>query len=473
MMFAVVIARLLLAAVFAVAGVGKITDQAGSRKALSDFGLPTILVAPAAVLLPVFELACALALLPSVSAWWGAVGVFAMLVVFTLAIGVNLALGRTPECHCFGQIHTGRIGWNTLLRNFALAAISAFVLWQEARHPDVGLVSGFESLNGSEGGFLLLGALAALQLWFSFHLLRQNGRLLLRIEAIEGKQVPSPEPPPPGLPVNTPAPDFSLKALEGGIITLGDLVANRRSVLLAFVEPGCSHCDTLMPELAQWQEEHHEHVSIAVISRGKVEANRTKVGQLRLQNFLLQKDRETAESYKATVTPSAVLITNGHIASPVAEGIDAIRAIMGRAILPPPVKKGDPAPPLILPDLSGNRLDLGTLRGHRSLLLFWNPSCGFCQKMLPDVKKWETDKEQDAPELLVISAGSFEGNRAQGLKSRVLLDPHWGASYVFSAGGTPSAVLIDEDGKVASEVCSGADDIWSLVRTARSAAANA
>jgi len=23
------------------------------------------------------------------------------------------------------------------------------------------------------------------------------------------------------------------------------------------------------------------------------------------------------------------------------------------------------------------------------LLLFWNPSCGFCQKMLPDVKAWK------------------------------------------------------------------------------------
>lgn len=473
MMFAVVIARLLLAVVFALAGIGKITDRAGSRKALVDFGLPTILVAPAAVLLPLFELACALALLPSVSAWWGAVGVFAMLAVFTLAIAVNLALGRTPECHCFGQLHTERIGWNTVLRNFALAAISAFVLWQEAKHPDVSFVSAFESLNGFERGFLLLGAFAAFQLWFSFHLLRQNGRLLLRIEALEGKQVPSPEPPPPGLPVNTPAPEFSLKALEGGVITLGDLAADGRSVLLAFVEPGCSHCDALLPELAQWQEEHHERVSIAVISRGKAEANRKKNGQLELRNFLLQRDRETAESYKVTVTPSAVLITDSHIASPVAEGIDGIRAVMGRAILPPPVKKGDPAPSLILPDLLGQRFDLGTLRGHRSLLLFWNPSCGFCQKMLPDVKKWETDKGQDAPELLVISAGSFEANRAQGLRSRVLLDPHWGASYVFGAGGTPSAVVIDEDGKVASEVSAGADEIWSLARATRSAAANA
>ena len=40
------IARLLLALVFLVAGAAKLTDRAGSRQAVIDFGLPKSLAAP-------------------------------------------------------------------------------------------------------------------------------------------------------------------------------------------------------------------------------------------------------------------------------------------------------------------------------------------------------------------------------------------------------------------------------------------
>lgn len=39
-------ARLMLALVFAVAGLAKLADRPGSRQALRDFGLPTRLAAP-------------------------------------------------------------------------------------------------------------------------------------------------------------------------------------------------------------------------------------------------------------------------------------------------------------------------------------------------------------------------------------------------------------------------------------------
>jgi len=47
-----------------------------------------------------------------------------------------------------------------------------------------------------------------------------------------------------------------------------------------------------------------------------------------------------------------------------------------------------------------------------------------------------------------------------------LLDPYFGASQVFNSGGTPSAVLIDEQGRVASEVGVGAPDVLSMARSA-------
>ncbi len=111
--------------------------------------------------------------------------------------------------------------------------------------------------------------------------------------------------------------------------------------------------------------------------------------------------------------------------------------------------------------LDGETVDLSALRGRR-LVLFWNPSCGFCQQMLPDVKTWERNHPQDAPELLVISTGSPDANREQGFRSPVLLDPNFGAGRVFGAEGTPSAVVLDEEGRVSSEVGVGAEAVFAL-----------
>src|SRR5437660_184028 len=133
------LARLLLAVVFVVAGLAKLADRAGSRKALLDFGVPAMLVAPFAVLLPLAELAVAVALLPTFSAWWGAIGALALLLLFVAGIGYNLAHGRTPDCHCFGQLHSTPAGWPTLVRTVVLAAGAGLIVWlgPHAADPDV------------------------------------------------------------------------------------------------------------------------------------------------------------------------------------------------------------------------------------------------------------------------------------------------------------------------------------------------
>jgi hypothetical protein len=48
--------------------------------------------------------------------------------------------------------------------------------------------------------------------------------------------------------------------------------------------------------------------------------------------------------------------------------------------------------------------------------------------MLDDVKAWERNRPKDAPQLVVLSAGSPKANREQGFKSRVLLDPTFAGS---------------------------------------------
>jgi protein-disulfide isomerase len=96
------------------------------------------------------------------------------------------------------------------------------------------------------------------------------------------------------------------------------------------------------------------------------------------------------------------------------------------------------------------------------LVVFWNPGCGFCQQMLPDLKEWEANPPEGAPKLLLVSAGTEEANREMGLISPVVLDQNFAIGREFGAGGTPSAVLVDAAGRVASEVAVGAPAVLEL-----------
>jgi Methylamine utilisation protein MauE len=172
-----------------VAGVTKLADRAGSKQALVDFGVPASLAVPLGVLLPLAELAVAVALIPASTAWWGAVGALVLLLLFVVGISANLARGRKPECHCFGQLHSEPAGWKTLARNGVLAAVAGFVVWRGyggAGPSAVGWLAGLSTaqLLGLGFGVAVLGLVAA-QWWFLLGLLRQNGRLLVRLEALE------------------------------------------------------------------------------------------------------------------------------------------------------------------------------------------------------------------------------------------------------------------------------------------------
>src|SRR5213593_3017727 len=103
-------------------------------------------------------------------------------------------------------------------------------------------------------GVLLPGLLAALGGWLLYQLLRQNGRILRRLETLERQvarpgrgSLPAPGPS-PGLPVGALAPDFQLASLAGGYKRLSDWRGRR--VLLIFFNPRCGFCSQMVPDLA-------------------------------------------------------------------------------------------------------------------------------------------------------------------------------------------------------------------------------
>src|SRR5258708_34772458 len=93
------IARLLLAAIFVVAGAGKLSDAAGSRDALVGFGIPSRLATLIGILLPVVELIVAAALIPGSSAWFAALAAVWLFLALIAGIAINLARGRSPDCY--------------------------------------------------------------------------------------------------------------------------------------------------------------------------------------------------------------------------------------------------------------------------------------------------------------------------------------------------------------------------------------
>src|SRR6476646_2633884 len=91
--------------------------------------------------------------------------------------------------------------------------------------------------------------------WLGWQLLRQNGRLLLRIEELEkrldemefgGAQEPE------GLPFGSEAPAFELPDLAGERKSLAQY--RGQSVLLIFFNPGCGFCRELLPKLTEIAE---------------------------------------------------------------------------------------------------------------------------------------------------------------------------------------------------------------------------
>ena len=137
---------------------------------------------------------------------------------------------------------------------------------------------------------IILGAVSVTLIgaegWLTLHLLRQNGRLLLRVDALETQlrsegiaQPPAKES--SGLRIGTQAPSFELPLLsDGSVLSLDILRGERRPIMLFFSDPDCGPCSALLPEVARWDREYASVLIIAVIGRGSPDINRLKIGPL-------------------------------------------------------------------------------------------------------------------------------------------------------------------------------------------------
>ncbi len=479
--------RIFLFAVFAVAAIGKFLDLEGAAKSVKAFGTPDDLAKTFAVLIPFAELVFAICLLFTSFAWLGAIGVFLFLLIFIGGMISQMAQGNAPDCHCFGAIHSEPVSRKSLIRNVVFAVLALVLISQGSSNQGLS----FSDMTNDFTmqfifGLAVLVALGAV-IFYLKRISEQQNQIMRRIDILEmishdGKEVArenagSLE---DALPVGAFAPEFALENVKTGReVALEHLLMEGKPLLFFFVGPNCVPCAELLPEIAAWQNELGEKFNFVFISSGKAKENVEKFGES-FKNILIQKEKEVATDYFAPWTPTVLVVNaDGFIASRPAVGDTAIRELIEKIkaeneaeffILPKnhghehaKPKIGETVPDFSLTDLSGKEFSSKDFQNRKTLVAFWSLSCPHCQNMLEDLKNWDKAKSADAPSLVVFSDGDAEAHQDWGLDSPILLDKGYKTAETLGMFGTPSAVLVNEKGKIVSELAIGAGNIWALV----------
>lgn len=479
--------RSLLAVVFGVAGIAKLVDRDGSRRALIEFGVPPAAAGSGAVILPLVEIAIAFALLFNNTSWLGAIAGSLLLAVFCAGMVYQLVKGNAPDCHCFGQLHSEPVSVLSLCRNIILFAAALWLVISGRTSQGLDLANVDPSILIVVFGSAILCLLAAVLSRQGQHSIAQNA-LMRRIEMVEllageGGTVDRQHAgnPNDGLPIGAFVPDMLLEDAKGNPVSTRSVVASGTPAILFFVSPTCTPCKALVPRMNEWSAEFAGRLSTVFVSSGTVSANSASFGDHDGNMLLRQKEREFADSMNARWTPSAVFIDrHGRIASHVAAGDTAIAELVERvrntdlnadhlhirdsqrALGSDPVEIGSKLPAFSLTAIDGQEVTSSGI-SRPTLVVFWSPTCPHCGKMADDLRKWDAERGPDDPDLLFFSDGDVELHKGLRLRAPILLDKEYAVAEKLGMHGTPSAIMIDEHGRFASEIAIGAPNIWALL----------
>lgn len=331
---ALVLGRLALAAVLAVAGVAKLADRDGSADAARGLGVPRRLAPAVALLLPSLELALAAGLLAGPTARGACLAALAVLTAFTAATAAVLVRGEGVSCHCFGRLSAAPLRPSALARNGVLLAL-ALALVTAPGAPGPGLGTWLGTLSGAGRLAVALGvalvAVTASGAWLVLELLRRHGRLLERLDALDPHdRAPMPEG--TRLEVGAVAPPFALPAWDGGEVELDALLDEGLPVAVVFTDADCGPCREAIPELARLQRELGDRVTVAVVSRGTTSGTEADWREHELGRVAIAAGPDLWLAYGVAGSPGAVLVSrDGLVASTPVLGIGSIRQLLADA----------------------------------------------------------------------------------------------------------------------------------------------
>ena len=487
MTIVLLIARLVSSAVFAVSGVAKLADQKGTRRAITEFGLPRRFAIPGALLLPAFELAISAALLWNQTSWWGALAALLLLAVFCVVIAINLRLGRTPHCNCFGQIRAQPVSRKTIVRNVVLAVPQVVVLtagWSDAVTSTFAWVG---RLRTAETALACVCAALAVGLGTALVLLRRLSvrqreladsvhvmeRLFDARDGATGGQTN--QTPPRGLPIGALAPDFALASSTSRELTLAKLLAREKPIVAFFLSPACGPCTEILPNITEWTTRLGDRLTVVAFTSAGEEENAQFLKLHPRVKFVFTGATALAESYRSVWTPSAVVISpEGRIASETAFGADSIRKLLERVATHstelPLLAADEPLHRVVgnvVPEFRAIAPDGREIASHELIggaptaMLFWSPTCPHCSAMAPDLELWSQDRPTRAPNLVLVRSESDQ-IPLECFGAHVVLDVDGSLSRKLGSAGTPSAVLVD-GGAIASPVVVGGEGVRALL----------
>ena len=478
--------RVLIAGIFMLAGTGKLLDTSGSAKAAADFGIPANMSVAVGYALPIAEIVLALMMLSPTTSWYGAVGASLLLFAFIGGMWWQMSQGKAPECHCFGQVHSEPVSPKSIARNVLLASLTLLLViaGRSFQGPSIGTTpsSVLQTL-------LLLGiAVAAVVAISQFNKVLAGQSVISRkielLELLAGADTPKERQeagnPEDGLPIGALFPDFEIADRSGQITTLSGLLNAGQPLLLFFVGPTCSPCKALMPEIMDWHSALAGKAEVVLVTSGSPKENAEKLEIADGIQVIFDTDRELAQSVYARWTPSALLVRrDGRVASHIAVGDNAIRELVSKVKQANVdekhfyIKNGNPSskskigqriPEFALEAIDGALISSKDLAERKTLAVFWSTSCPHCVAMMASLQAWDQAKSENDPKLVVFSEGDVEAHSGYGLRSPIVLEDGYKTAAELGMYGTPSAVLIDEDGVIVSEAAIGERNIWSLVR---------
>jgi peroxiredoxin len=196
---------------------------------------------------------------------------------------------------------------------------------------------------------LLLLALTLISLWFGFYLLvKQQGRILLRLDQLEHQAASAaaatpaarPEAPaepaePDGELVGTEFPAFAYPELTGKTVALENFRGKR--VLLVNWNFECGFCDSIVPDLAALETGFEKaNAALVLLARGDAAANQKAAAEHGLRcPILVRKDGDCPAPFRHRGTPVAYLLDEeGRIDAPFASGAHEVLGL-ARALAAP------------------------------------------------------------------------------------------------------------------------------------------
>jgi thiol-disulfide isomerase/thioredoxin len=138
----------------------------------------------------------------------------------------------------------------------------------------------------------------------------------------------------------------------------------------------------------------------------------------------------------------------------------------GAAAPPAGLPVGTAAPEFEVAGADGRPVTLAGLlaAGRPLLLVFSDPECGPCQSLLPDLATWQAEHAGRFTAALIsrggMAANAAEAGRYDLAHLGVQRDREVAVAYAY--GGTPSAVAVAADGRIASRVAAGPDGVRAL-----------